>query len=72
MGFKESRRSLLKAAASVCFDWILIGAICVCVSILLFSRQNGLQEAESGRDKRSKWSKGKLMGSILVEKYVSL
>ena len=21
MGFKESRRSLLKAAASVCFDW---------------------------------------------------
>lgn len=27
----------------------------------IFSRQNGLQEAESGSDKRSKWSKGKLM-----------
>lgn len=36
------------------------------------SAQNGFQEAESGRDKRSKWCKGKLMGSTLVEKYVSL
>lgn len=39
MSFKESRRSLLKAAASVCFDWF---DMCLCVNIALFRWGNRL------------------------------